>query len=158
MTSELEPWVKANLATTGTEQNWLLGFSKSGLGAQDLLLKHPDLFTLAASWDFPADMPNYAEFGTSSEAEYGTDANYQANYRLTAAFLECVRGAVYRQRPDLDRRIQQVRDRRVGLRLAAHLRRHPHTTETPTSMAHRWDSGWVPLALSALEQESLNVP
>ena len=33
MTSELEPWVKANLATTGTEQNWLIGFSKSGIGA-----------------------------------------------------------------------------------------------------------------------------
>ena len=42
MTSELEPWVKANLATTGTEQIWLLGFSKSGLGAEDLLLKHPE--------------------------------------------------------------------------------------------------------------------
>ena len=41
MTSELEPWVKANLATTGTEQNWLIGFSKSGIGAEDLLLKHP---------------------------------------------------------------------------------------------------------------------
>ena len=33
-----------------------------------------------------------------------------------------------------------------------------HATETPTSMAHRWDSGWVPIALAALEQESLNVP
>lgn len=32
-----------------------------------------------------------------------------------------------------------------------------HSTETPTSMAHRWDSGWVPLALAALEQDSLNV-
>ena len=27
--------------------------SKSGLGGEDLILKHPDLFTLAASWDFP---------------------------------------------------------------------------------------------------------
>ena len=59
MTSELQPWVKANLATTGTEQSWLIGFSKSGIGGQDLLLKHPDLFTLAASWDFPADMSSY---------------------------------------------------------------------------------------------------
>jgi Putative esterase len=74
MTTELEPWVKADLATTGTEQNWLLGFSKSGLGAEGLLLKHPGLFTFAASWDFPADMANYAEFGTISTAEYGTDA------------------------------------------------------------------------------------
>ena len=85
MTTELEPWVKANLSTTGTEQNWLIGFSKSGIGAQDLILKHPDLFQLAASWDFPADMSAYDEYGTSSADDYGTDANFQANYRLSTA-------------------------------------------------------------------------
>ena len=44
MTNELVPWVEANLSTTGTEQNWLIGFSKSGIGGQDLILKHPNLF------------------------------------------------------------------------------------------------------------------
>jgi hypothetical protein len=158
MTSELEPWVKANLATTGTEQIWLLGFSKSGLGAQDLLLKHPNLFTLAASWDFPADMANYAEFGTISTAEYGTDANYQANYRLTAAFLSAHKtpftgsdriwiGGYSKFETDVSDYGSLLTSAGIA-----------HTTETPASMAHRWDSGWVPLALSALEQESLNVP
>ena len=158
MTAELEPWVKANLATTGTEQIWLLGFSKSGLGAQDLLLKHPSLFTLAASWDFPADMPNYAEFGTISTAEYGTDANYQANYRLTPAFLTTYKtpftgtdriwiGGYSKFQTDVSDYGALLTTEGIA-----------HTTETPTSMAHRWDSGWVPLALSALEQESLNLP
>ena len=32
MTQELVPWIKQNLATTGHEQTWLIGFSKSGLG------------------------------------------------------------------------------------------------------------------------------
>ena len=64
MTTDLEPWVKANLSTTGSEQNWLIGFSKSGLGAQDLILKHPNLFQLAASWDFPADMTSYDQLGS----------------------------------------------------------------------------------------------
>jgi predicted peptidase len=41
---------------TGDEQNWLIGFSRSGLGAQDLLLKHPDTFAVAASWDFPGQV------------------------------------------------------------------------------------------------------
>ena len=138
MTAELEPWVKANLATTGTEQNWLLGFSKSGLGAQDLLLKHPDLFTLAASWDFPADMPNYAEFGTISTAEYGTDANYQANYRLTAAFLDTYKapftgsdriwiGGYSKFETDVSDYGSLLTSAGIA-----------HTTETPTSMAHRW--------------------
>jgi hypothetical protein len=33
-----------------------------------------------------------------------------------------------------------------------------HSTEPPSAaMAHRWDSGRVPIALAALEQESLNL-
>ena len=158
MTSELEPWVRANLATTGTEQIWLLGFSKSGLGAQDLLLKYPDLFTLAASWDFPADMASYDAFGTSEEDEYGTDVNYQENYRLTAAFVNAHMtpftrsdriwiGGYSRFETDVSYYNSLLTSDGMA-----------HTTQTPTLMAHRWDSGWVPLALSALEQESLNVP
>ena len=91
MTQELVPWIKQNLATTGNEQTWLIGFSKSGIGGQDLILKHPDLFTLAASWDFPADMSTYDQFG-SSAANYGTDANFQANYRLTSPSWTLIRG------------------------------------------------------------------
>ena len=67
MTSDLVPWVTQNLSTTGHEQNWLIGFSKSGIGGQDLILKHPDVFTLAATWDFPADMSSYGQFGGSCE-------------------------------------------------------------------------------------------
>jgi hypothetical protein len=157
MTSELEPWVKANLATTSTEQNWLLGFSKSGLGAEDLLLKHPDLITLAASWDFPADISSYDQYGQSSAEEYGTAANFQANYRLTAAFLNAHEtpfvssdriwiGGYNTFETDVSDYDSLLTSEGMA-----------HTTETPTSMAHRWDSGWVPLALSALEQESLKV-
>ena len=87
MTSQLVPWIKANLAVTGTEQVWLLGFSKSGLGAQDLLLKHPSVYTLAATWDFPADMTSYNQLGTSPQTAYGTNANYLNNYALTQAFV-----------------------------------------------------------------------
>jgi hypothetical protein len=29
-----------------------------------------------------------------------------------------------------------------------------HITETPQLMAHRWDSGWVQIAMSALSQEA----
>ena len=33
-----------------------------------------------------------------------------------------------------------------------------HTTEAPQEMAHRWDSGWVQIALSALSQDSAALP
>ena len=70
MTQELVPWIKQNLATTGNEQTWLIGFSKSGIGGQDLILKHPDLFSLAASWDFPADMSSYDQYGAAIELRH----------------------------------------------------------------------------------------
>ena len=155
MTSELLPWVRANLSTTGHEKVWLLGFSKSGLGAQDLLLKHPTLFTLAASWDFPADMASDAEFGPTEEQEYGTDANYQANYRLTAAFASA-HEAPFAGGPARiwigGYHLFQSGVADYGSLLTSD--GIPHMTEAPTQMAHRWDSGWVPLALAALAQMS----
>jgi Putative esterase len=157
MATELQPWVKAHLATTGTEQHWLIGFSKSGIGGQDLMLRHPDLFTLAASWDFPADMSSYDEYGSSSAGNYGTDANFQANYRLTQSFVDAHRApfvasnrmwiggyeAFQTDMTDYDALLTSE-----GIR---------HSTETPTPMGHRWDGGWVPIALAALAQESTNL-
>jgi hypothetical protein len=157
MTQELVPWVSKNLASTGSEQNWLMGFSKSGIGGQDLILKHPGVFTLAASWDFPADMSSYDQFGADSAAGYGTDANFQANYRLTTAFVDAHKGPFLSSN-----RIwiggyslygTDVSD--YGTLLTSE--GIAHSTETPQSMAHRWDSGWVPLALAALGQDSTNL-
>ncbi len=122
MTTELVPWVKANLSTTGTEQNWLIGFSKSGIGGQDLILKHPDLFQLAASWDFPADMSAYDEYGSSSADNYGSDANFQSNYRLSTAFLDAHKAPFLSEQPNLDRRLLRLPERRVGLRRPVDLR------------------------------------
>ena len=94
MTQDLVPWVQQNFGGGGTGtpasggQNWLIGFSKSGLGAQDLIFKYPQLFSLAASWDFPADMSTYDAFGSSSANVYGTNSNFQTNYQLTPSFLD----------------------------------------------------------------------
>ena len=154
MTTELEPWVKANLSTTGTEQNWLIGFSKSGIGAQDLILKHPDVFQLAASWDFPADMSSYDEYGQSSVENYGTDANFQANYRLTATFLAANKAPFL-----TTNRIwiggyntfqTDISDYDALLTSEGIL----HTMGPSQLIAHNWDSGWVPEAVAALYQDS----
>jgi hypothetical protein len=150
--------VTANLATSGTEQHWLIGFSKSGIGGQTLILRHPDKFTLAASWDFPADMNAYDEYGvTNSGASYGTDANFQANYRLTSALL-----AAHAAPFQANNRIwiggyqlfQQDMTDYAALLTAQGIK---HTTQTPTAMDHRWDSGWVPIALAALYADSVNL-
>jgi S-formylglutathione hydrolase FrmB len=157
MTTELQPWVTTNLSTTGTEQNWLIGFSKSGYGAQDLILKHPDLFQLAASWDFPADMSSYDYLGSDPAANYGTDANFQANYRLTASFL-----AAHKTGFTTNNRIwiggynlfqQDVSDYDALLTSQGIV----HTDGPSLLMNHAWGSGWVPEALAALYQDSLKL-
>ena len=162
MTKDLVPWATQNLdppagsqsfSPPSTEQNWLIGFSKSGIGGQDLILKHPDIFAVAASWDFPADMATYSDFGASSANDYGTDANFQANYRLTSAFLDAHKtpflthsriwiGGYNVFGTDVSDYDALLTSEGIG-----------HMTETPQLMAHRWDSGWVQIALSALSQE-----
>ena len=155
MTQELVPWIKQNLATTGHEQTWLIGFSKSGIGGQDLILKHPDLFSLAASWDFPADMSSYDQYGAASS--YGTDANFQANYRLTPAFLDAHKAPFLNNNRiwigGYDVFQTDISDYNALLTAEG----IAHSTETPQNVAHRWDSGWVPIALTSLYQDSLNL-
>lgn len=84
----LPEWVDSHLATTGTEKNLLIGFSKSGNGALALEFKHPSVFSAVAAWDFVADMSSYDQYGSSSSNNYGTDTNFQDNYRLTGAFVD----------------------------------------------------------------------
>ena len=158
LTKDLLPWVTQSLAVTGHEQNWLIGFSKSGMGGEDLILKHPDLFTLAASWDFPADISAYNQFGSSSANSYGTDANFQANYRLTPAFVDAHKTPFLNKTriwiggySDFQTDMSDYNTLLTSEGIA-------HTTETPQLMAHRWDSGWLPIALAALQQDSINLP
>ena len=157
LTKDLLPWVTQTLSLSGHEQNWLIGFSKSGIGGQDLLLKHPDLFALAASWDFPADMTTYDQFGSSSANSYGTNANFQQNYRLTPGFVDSHKapflsnnriwiGGYSAFQTDISDYDTLLTSEGIA-----------HSTEAPQLMTHRWDSGWVPIALTALRQDSINL-
>jgi Putative esterase len=153
MVSQLEPWVTSNFSTTHREQNWLIGFSKSGYGGMDLLLRHPRIFAVGSFWDFPADMSSYNQYATAA-LSYGTDGNFQVNYRLTSAFIAARKAPfVAKNRiwiggyalfgTDMND-FNNLLDRE-GIQ---------HLTEVPTPMAHSWDSGWVPMALSALYENS----
>jgi hypothetical protein len=157
LAGQVVPWVKKNLAATGREQNWLIGFSKSGLGGQDLILKHPDIFSLAASWDFPAGLSSYDGFGDHTVASYGTDENFQTNYRLTTAFVKSHSGPFRKEK-----RIWIGAGTRFPAEVASYARLLAnegllYTRQAPRSIPHRWDAGWVPDAVAALEQESIKI-
>ena len=158
MTKELVPWVQQHLSVTGHEQNWLLGFSKSGLGAEDLILKHPSIFALAAAWDFPAGMSSYDQYGSDPAASYGTRANFQANYRLTPAFVHAHRGQ-FQTRTRIwiggNREFPAYMSNYASLLTKEGIL---YTRQASQSMSHSWTSGWVPIALAALRHDSLKLP
>src|SRR5262245_65091521 len=148
MATLLPAWVNSNFATSGTEDDLLIGFSKSGYGALDLLIKHPDVFDAVAAWDFPADMAAYTDYGAS--ANYGIDTNFQNNYRLTGTFIDTWKapfntedriliseGSVFAtQVADFDALLTSY-----GVE---------HTLLTQTSDAHNWSGGWLSDAVSGL--------
>jgi hypothetical protein len=59
----------------------LVGFSKSGVGAVSLLLRHPDVFGRAGAWDAPLNQHNRKEY-------YCTDAYFNANYSIPKLLKE----------------------------------------------------------------------
>jgi hypothetical protein len=154
MTDDLLPWVTQNLALTGREQNWLIGFSKSGIGGEDLIFKHPALFAVAASWDFPADMSSYDQFGSSSTNSYGTNANFQANYRLTPAFVDAHKTPFLTNNRIWIGGGQAFQSDMSDYDALLSAEGIAHTTATTQFMAHTWGSGWLPIALAALSQDS----
>ena len=159
MTKDLLPWVTQNLAITGHEQNWLIGFSKSGIGGEDLILKHPDLFTLAASWDFPADMSTYDQYGSSSADSIRNRRELPGQLPPDARLRGCPQSTIperVAESGSADTAAFQTDMSDYDTLLTSE--GIAHTTETPQAMAHRWDSGWVPIALAALRQDSINVP
>lgn len=157
MVNELVPWVTKNLATTHEEQNWLLGFSKSGLGAQDLILKHPDVFTAAASWDFPANMDTYRS-DNGDGVDYGSDANFQSDYRLTPSFVAAHSGPFQSETRIWIGGYYAFETDVAGYDALLTSDGIAHTTEPSQPMLHRWDSGWVPIALRGLSKDAAALP
>jgi len=143
MATFLPEWVNKNFATTGTEENLLIGFSKSGYGDLDLLFKHPSVFAAAAAFDFPADMATYNDLGTSSSGNYGTDANFQNNYRMTDTFIDA------RKAPFTTADRVLISEGPVFASEVANfdalLTSHGvlHTLLTQTQGPHTWSGGWL---------------
>ncbi len=147
--TSLTQWADSTFATTGTEKNLLLGFSKSGYGALDLLFKHPTVFSAAAAWDFPADMPNYDSIASAS-GNYGTNANFQANYQLTGSFIDGLKAPFLSQ----DRiwmsgyAVFQKDIADFDALLTAH--GVDHTLAPQAASVHAWQGSWLPEAVSGL--------
>jgi Putative esterase len=146
----LPEWVDSHLATTGTEKNLLIGFSKSGNGAVALEFKHPSVFAAVAAWDFVADMSSYDEYSPSSSNNYGTETNFQDNYRLTGAFIDSWKAPFTTE----DRiwisegPAYQAQVAHFDALLTSHAVLHSHSVQMADS--HTWPAGWLSDAVAGL--------
>ena len=147
----LPQWVDSHFSTTGNEKNLIIGFSKSGYGALDLLFKHPTVFDAAAAFDFPADMKSYTSLGSSTANNYGTQANFQDNYELDQSFINAYKAPFTTQ----DRLWisegplfkQDVGD--FDHLLTSQGVMHTLST-TETNDPHSWTGGWLSNAVAGL--------
>lgn len=146
-TKDVVPFVDANYPTTEkAEDRFLLGFSKSGCGAFQLLLRHPAVFGKAVAWDAPLMMDAPGKYG--SGPIYGTAENF-ARYQLTE---------LVRQRADDLKGAPRLMHIGFGNFRSEHeaFERHlmqlnvPHIYVDGPQRKHIWESGWVEPAVRLL--------
>ena len=116
------------------EGRLVMGFSKSGGGAVSLLLRHPEVFGRAGSWDGSVMADNRPEF-------YGTKQDF-AHYYIPNLLAE--RADMLRDKP--------ARIAITGLGFGGTVRAHalmnelriPHYCDDTLRGSHDWKSGWLP--------------
>jgi enterochelin esterase-like enzyme len=120
------------------EGRLLVGFSKSGLGAVSLLLRHPDVFGRAGSWDGILIMDNRPEF-------YGSNRHYLANYHIPTLLNK--RAAMLKDQParlaitgygipSFQKSTEDVHKLLQKLEI-------PHYFDNSSQRRHEWQSGWL---------------
>ncbi len=132
----------------------LVGFSKSGWGAFSLLLRHPDTFGRAASWDAPFDkLKRPGPWGT--DRCWPTEADF-ARYKVPQLLEE--RAGLLRVQPArlalLGYGFYRDDDIRVHEQLTA--LSIPHHWGHGPERKHTWESGWLESAVTALVAPDMN--
>ena len=153
------PFVEANYTTAKCPAGRLvLGFSKSGWGAFTLLLRNPDFFGYACSWDAPLMMEarHFGHFGTGEH--FGSPENF-AHY-LPSRLFE-TQGRHFAQ----GARFVLLGSMSFGPEPQKQFKDHPHTLSAHHAMTgagighvysddlhvpHHWEGGWVVPAVDRL--------
>jgi len=133
-------------AYPAVEDRLLLGFSKSGWGAWNLLLRHPEIIDRAVAWDAPLMMEDIGEYGTSGIL--GTQENFERYrpadlLRANADKLRNEKRFILTGYGNFREHHQQIHTLLDDLEL-------PHAYRDGPARKHDWHSGWVPEAVELL--------
>jgi len=151
------PLIESHYPTTGNPADRLLiGFSKSGWGAMTLLLRSPDFFGSACSWDAPLMMTEKNP-GWGSKEHFGTPEQ-MAKY-LPTKLAEEQEARFSHGEPRITILGHDLYEShtvayhellfKLGIK---------HNYDDSLHFKHAWDSGWLPKALEIfLGSPDLNV-
>ncbi len=143
------PFIGSHYPVNGT--NYLIGFSKSALGALSLAINHPDDFAGVAvfeNWYGEPDAIQWEQWGFKQC--YGTRENYDhydpahliarhANKWTNAPARITVLGGGPGPRVGVDQLMSLLTQKGI-----------PHVEIWDRSMDHSWKSGWLPMAVASL--------
>ena len=159
------PFVDGRFRTLAEPDGRLLvGFSKSGLGAVSLLLRHRDLFGFAASWDAPLMLID-RQFGAwKTDEHFGTPDNMAA--QMPSALIRR-HAAALRGRPRLvitgKNLFGTSSDRKFAYDGPSHTEAFhsladdlgvPHAYNADIAAPHAWHEKWVAPVVDMLMQIS----
>jgi S-formylglutathione hydrolase FrmB len=152
ITNHVVPFVDS-LFPQAQDARLLLGYSKSGWGALNLIFRHPDMFDAAAVWDAPLMMTSMPATYPGASAVLGADSYFQANYRLDSHLDSYAAGFQAANRLWLGVNPGgnnfDPETRAFAQLLTAHGILHT-LDEGSDTFLHSWDGGWVPGAMSFL--------
>lgn len=152
MVRDLVPWVNTIEPASATHERWLIGFSKSGNGALDLILRNPNLFSAAAVWDAPVqltDMTAFPDMGVN----FGTESNFD-KYEIPpllstngSQFKSVNRLWISGDPASWTSHMQQLHTQMQAQGIL-------HTWVAGPARAHSWNSGWLDGAVQGLAATS----
>ena len=147
------PLVEKEYPTPGTPDGRLLmGFSKSGWGAFTLILRNPDFFGYAASWDAPLQ---FEKCHWDMGRQFGDDMNLRhycpaGLFRAQARHFHARPRLVLLGEDAFGRSPDPKYDHTVWAHETMASLGIQHFYNDDVRVKHVWGSGWVPVAVDAL--------
>jgi S-formylglutathione hydrolase FrmB len=152
LTDVVIPFIDHEFSTrTDADGRFLVGFSKSGLGAWSLFLMHLNLFGRIAIFDSYQGQPTQKQWNTWGFAEtYGTRDNFDRydplilldQHKTELAAQPCritILAGGPGSRVGVDMYHSKLQDFKI-----------PYVYVQAANMPHTWTSGWLPMAIAAL--------
>ena len=143
-------------ANGGIPQRFLIGFSKSGNGALDLILRHPGVFNEAAIWDSPTQLSSISSYADLL-MNFGSQANFNS-YNIPALvssnagpFQQQTRLWISGDQADYQPDMIELHNELIAASI-------PHTWVQGGVRAHSWNSGWLDGAVTSLDAMATATP